>query len=135
MQDYPKEVIKNVEEKTAKEKREALLFGLPFVTILFIYPLLFGIYGKFIIGFKFLENWLSILSVIFSFNLIDLLIIDWLVFCAITPKFIIIPGTQGNPGYKDYHFHFDAFLRGCGYTVIGSIIYALIIELLGTTLI
>jgi len=45
-------------------------------------------------------------------SLTDLIILDWLIFCIITPAFIIIPGTQGARGYKDYQFHFIGFLKG-----------------------
>ena len=130
MQDYPKEITKDVEGKTSKEKKESLLYGLPFLLILALYPLCFGLYGKFIIHFNFWENWFVIFSLFFSFNLIDLLILDWLVFCFITPKFMIIPGTEGNPGYKNYWFHFIGFLKGCGFLLIGSIIFTSIIELI-----
>jgi len=108
-----------------------LFFGFPFIFILLLYPLLFGLYGRFIIGYSFLENWLAILLMVFSFNVIDLLILDWLLFCFITPKFMIIPGTEGNPGYKNYWFHFIGFLKGCGFSIIGSFIFALVIEGIG----
>ncbi len=130
MQDYPNEIIKNVEGKTTKEKRESLLFGFPFIFILLLYPALFGLYGKFIIHYSFWENWLSIFLIIFSFNVIDLLILDWLFFCFITPKFMIISGTEGNSGYKNYWFHFIGFLKGCVFSLIGSIVFTSIIELI-----
>ena len=41
-------------------------------------------------------------------NLWDLIVIDWLIFTAITPDFIIIPGTEGAKGYDDYWFHLKA---------------------------
>ena len=42
---------------------------------------------------------------LFIFNLYDLLILDWLIFVAIQPAFIILPGTEGLSGYKDYYSH------------------------------
>lgn len=131
MQDYPKEILKSVEEKTAKEKRESLLFGFPFISILLLYPVLLGFYGKFVVDNGFLVNWLTIFLLVFSFNVVDLLILDWLLFCFITPGFIIIPGTEGNPGYKNYWFHFHGFLKGCGFSIIGSFVISSVIEVLG----
>ena len=130
MQDYPKEITKDIEGKTSKEKKESLLFGIPFMLILFLYPLFFGLYGKFLLHFGYWENLDAVFLLYFSFNLIDLLIIDWLIFCFITPGFIIIPGTEGNPGYKNYWFHFIGFLKGCVISIAGSVIFTAIIEMI-----
>src|SRR5215471_10588119 len=52
------------------------------------------------------------LFVMFSvFNVVDLLVLDWLM-VAIGPSFLVLPGTQGSAGYKDYWFHFRGFLIG-----------------------
>jgi hypothetical protein len=52
------------------------------------------------------------LFVMFSvFNLVDLLVIDWPI-VAMGPGFIVLPGTEGLAGYKDYWFHFHGFLVG-----------------------
>jgi len=33
-------------------------------------------------------------------------VLDWLIFVTIQPDFVVIPGTEGLAGYKDYGFHF-----------------------------
>jgi hypothetical protein len=42
----------------------------------------------------------------------DLLILDWLIFVTIQPGFIVIPGTEGLAGYKDYWFHLKVSFLG-----------------------
>jgi hypothetical protein len=42
----------------------------------------------------------------------DLLILDWLIFVTIQPAFIVIPGTEGLAGYKDYFFHLRVSFLG-----------------------
>jgi len=37
--------------------------------------------------------------------LTDLLVLDWLLFCTIRPRFMVLPGTDGMPEYRDYAFH------------------------------
>ena len=72
------------------------------------------------------------------FNLFDLLIIDWLIVCLITPKFVIIPGTEGNKGYKDYQFHFIGFLKGIIITFTMSLVISGLISVIvhsGTSII
>jgi uncharacterized membrane protein YjjB (DUF3815 family) len=44
-------------------------------------------------------------------------------FCTLTPKFLIIPGTAGMAGYKDYMFHFRGFIIG---TILSAIIGAVL---------
>lgn len=41
-------------------------------------------------------------------NVIDVVIVDWLIFVAIQPDWVVLPGTSGLAGYDDYWFHFEA---------------------------
>jgi len=130
LQDYPQEIIEIVPPKTEKERQDVKLYGLPFLILLFIYPSAVGLAKKFSAGYSFLEIWFLIFSLMFSFNLFDLLIIDWLIFCTITPKYIVIPGSEGHPAYKNFRFHFIAFLKGTVFSFLGAIIFAGLIETL-----
>ena len=58
------------------------------------------------------------------FNLFDLIILDWLFFCTIQPRSMALPGTEGMAAYRDYRFHFIGFLKGLGFTAVGSLIIA-----------
>ncbi len=58
------------------------------------------------------------------FNLVDLVILDWLIFVTLQPKFTVLPGTEGLAGYKDYAFHFKAFLRGTVLCFLASLVIA-----------
>jgi hypothetical protein len=64
------------------------------------------------------------LIVLLTFNLIDLLVLDWLIFVKLQPKFVILPGTAGAAGYRDYGFHFHGFLKGTFGIVIFSLLFA-----------
>jgi len=61
--------------------------------------------------------------VMLAFNHFDWLVLDWLVFCTLTPGFVVLPGTEGMAGYKDYAMHFRGFLIGLGFALaaIGAI--------------
>jgi len=58
------------------------------------------------------------------FNLFDLLILDWLLFCTIQPRSMVLPGTEGMAAYRDYRFHFTGFLKGLGFTAVASLMIA-----------
>ena len=67
----------------------------------------------------------SILSLL-VFNLFDLIILDWLFFCSIQPRAMVLPGTEGMAGYRDYHFHFIGFLKGLGFSAVGGLLIAVL---------
>ena len=57
------------------------------------------------------------------FNLVDLLILDWPL-VAMRPSFVVLPGTEGLAGYKDYGFHFRGFLIGTVLVLVTSALIA-----------
>lgn len=70
-------------------------------------------------------DFLTAFLVLFVFNLFDLLIIDWLIFVLIQPAPIVLPGTEGMAGYRDYAFHFRGFLVGIVFSLVGALVLAL----------
>lgn len=60
------------------------------------------------------------------FNIFDLLVLDWLFFCTIQPRVMVLPGTEGMPGYRDYRFHFVGFLKGLGFCVAVGLVVAVV---------
>jgi hypothetical protein len=130
-QDYPPDIQDLVPPKTFKEKQISLIVGIPFLILLFTFPLISTWMVK---TQQTGESSFTLLAVhafgvAFVFNLVDLLVLDWLIFCLITPKFIVLPGSEGAKGYKDYWFHFRGFLIGTVFSailgvVIGAIIFS-----------
>ena len=69
--------------------------------------------------------------VMFSvFNVLDWLVLDWLIVVGLRPSFLILPGTQGMAGYRDYAFHFRGFLIGIPITLAASLVLAALVTLL-----
>ena len=103
----------------------SLILGVPFLILLFAIPtastLTLEAQGGGAVSFlQLLTNGVGIL---FIFNLVDWLLLDWLVFCTLTPRFVVIPGTEGAAGYKDYAFHFRGFLIGTAFSaLVGTVI-------------
>lgn len=128
LQDYPKEIIDAVPPKTKQEKKQGILFGIPFLLIFIGYPLYFG--WAFSVQHSYWVVFFNVWSIALFANAYDLIILDWLVICAITPKFVVIPGTEGNKGYKNYLFHFIGFLKGVVITFLISLMLSGILMLL-----
>ena len=132
LQDYPDEIQAVVPPKTDLEKRQSLIPGIPFLLLLFAVPFISTLVLKRQSGeiISFFPLFLNAFGVAFLFNLVDLLVLDWLLFCFITPGFLVIPGTEGMGEYKDYGFHFRAFLIGTVLSIAGGLIIAGIVPCL-----
>ena len=66
-------------------------------------------------------------GVLFIFNLVDLLILDWLIVCRFKPRWVILPGTEHIVIPKPYLHHFKGFLMGTvGLVIVGLAIAALL---------
>ena len=126
LHEYPKDIQKAsvLPEPTTENKKNAKLFGAIGSLVIFGALITFGLirfadsresYGKIL---------LYIFIIAMIWNIADLLIMDWLIICRITPKWVVIPGTEGCSGYKDYFFHFKGFLIGCVYTGIMSLLFS-----------
>jgi hypothetical protein len=63
-------------------------------------------------------------TVLLVFNVYDLLVLDWLFFCTIQPRPMVLPGTEGMAGYRAYRFHFVGFLKGLIFCSVGGLIVA-----------
>jgi hypothetical protein len=98
LQDYPEDIQQAVPPKTKEEERLSWIVGFPMLVLMLA------------------------AGVVFCFNLVDWLVLDWLVFCTLTPSFLVIPGTEGLAGYKDYGFHFRGFLVGTALSSVGGLI-------------
>jgi len=67
--------------------------------------------------------------IVFSiWTLFDLIIMDWLVFCTLTPKYLVFKGTENNKEYKNYKFHLRGILFGIPFSVIFSLILTLLVS-------
>lgn len=131
LQDYPEAIQSRVPPKTEAETRQSLIIGIPFLILLAAVPFLSTLAlkrsGEVIL---FLQLFLNAFGVAFIFNLVDLLILDWVLFCYFTPSFVVIPGTEGMAAYKDYGYHFRASLIGTVLSIIAGLVIAGIVTLL-----
>ena len=67
----------------------------------------------------FLTAFVHLFVMLSVFNVVDLLVLDWPL-VAIVPGFMVLPGTEGSAGYKDYWFHFRGFLIGTVLILVAS---------------
>ncbi len=132
LQDYPEEIQNQVPPKTENEKRQSLIVGIPFLIVVVAVPFISTLILKRQSGeeVSFLHLFLNAFGIVFIFNLVDLLLLDWLIFCTITPEFLVIPGTEGSEAYKDYGYHFRASITGTILSVVAGLVIAGIVTFL-----
>jgi hypothetical protein len=124
LHDYPPKIQEVVPKKTRTEKQLTYVFGVPFMLLLLLGSFFSTISLKENVEAQFWVSWLNAAGVMWIFNLVDWLILDWLIFCTLTPRFIVIPGSEGMAEYKDNGFHFRGFLHGTVYSILGGLIIA-----------
>ena len=127
--DYP-EVVKNkVAPQTRREKLTAALVGLPW----FIFVLWFPIFSTYALKAKLgneISFWIAFIhltTMMMLTNLGDVLILDWLIVSTITPKFVIIAGSEEGD-YKDFSYHYRGHAKATIIMIVLSLILAGIIR-------
>jgi hypothetical protein len=123
--DYPPDIQQKYGPMSPRSARlRPYIAGLFFIAVLII-PLL-GLYAlRLQVGnIPFTSAFVFSAAALLVFNIYDLLILDWLFFCTIQPRSMVLPGTEGMAGYRDYRFHFIGFLKGLGFCFAGSLIIA-----------
>ena len=110
--DYPDRVKSKVPPQTRREKLLAGITGLPWLLFVVGFPVLSTYLLKAKLGNE-ISFWLALLSLTLltvPACLGDVIILDWLVITKITPRFVVMPGTEAKD-YKDFSRHFRAHAK------------------------
>ncbi|MBK8900441.1 MAG: nitroreductase [Anaerolineaceae bacterium] len=127
--DAPPDIQEKFGPKSRKAKWQTILFGVPFMLILFggvvhsTRQLKQQMGGH--LPFK-MAFWHAY-GLLLYFWLFDLVIIDWLWLVTFKPSFALIPGTEGMAGYDNYSFHLKAALPALPGMAIPALIIAFFI--------
>jgi len=126
LQDYPPDIRAKHGPMSERSRRQRLPAGL-----LFLVVLLALVAGSFLrlreitggdVGF--LAAFVHLAAMFSLFNLLDWLVMDWLIMVRFQPRFIVLPGTEGMAGYRRYWFHFRGFLIGLPISLAASLLLA-----------
>jgi hypothetical protein len=124
----PKEVQKKctLPPMTKKNKTAAYIlyavFGIAFVAYLFY--MIVAAYGA-----KITSYWIIFFHYFIVINIVhlfDVIILDWLIICKITPKLLykVFPGTEDCQGYKEFGFNQMKHVNNFVGTVVGGLALA-----------
>ena len=123
--DYPPDIRERYGPMSARARRLRPYFAAAFFLAVLAIPILGLAALRNEIGpIAFLPAFVFGGIAVFVFNLFDLLVLDWLLFCTLQPRMMVLPGTEGMAGYRDYRFHFIGFLKGLGFCLFGGLLIA-----------
>jgi len=129
LQDYPKPIRDKVPPLSPSEKRERLVVAVLLLGVLFGGLALETIWLRGIPdGISFGAAYLNIFLFLAIFNLFDALVLDLLILTWLTPRFVILPGTEGMEYlFRDYRKQFADFLKGMVFCAVASLPFALLV--------
>jgi hypothetical protein len=121
--DAPKEVRAVAPPPTSADRRAKSILGVAFIAVLL------GVIAKALLALRnlsggaltFSDAFLVTFIIFETFNLVDLLIIDWLIVEWWRPSFITFPGAEGMNFFGGYGYHFRGFLIGTVMVLLGSL--------------
>ena len=129
LRDYPKPMRDKVPPLSVTEKRDRAV-----LVVLLLGVLLGGVllatlqlrrYPPALLSIG--AAYLSLFLMLAVFNLFDALVLDLLIITLITPKFVIIPGTEGMEYlFRDYRKQLVDFLKGFVFCAVASLPFAVL---------
>jgi len=126
LQDYPPDVQAKWGPISKKASRQHFVFAISFFGVL-IGAMVFDVIRlKLVLGTppSFLAIFASIVIVFALFNLVDAILIDWLILLVLWPGLGVLPGTEGMAGYKDVRRWTVNLLKGFALAPIAGILVA-----------
>lgn len=112
LSDYPTDVKAAVPPRTKKELQLGILISIPLLLVVVALPL----YSVWLVKqqsggiLTYRMAFTTLFGEYFLVSMFDLLVLDIWMFYTWTPKFLVLPGTEGMAGYKDYRPHVKAQL-------------------------
>lgn len=129
LSDYPEDVQAAVPPRTRRELVLGVALSVPMLIVAVGIPL----YSAWLVraqgggDLTYGTAFAIILGEYMLFNVFDLIVLDFGMFYLWTPKFLVLPGTDGMPGYKDWRPHLKAQLTtGSLIVVVVSAVLALV---------
>jgi hypothetical protein len=126
LQDYPPEVKAKWGPINEKAKRQHLVFAILFFGMMISAMVYDVIRLELVLGIppSFLAIFASIVIVFTLFNLVDAVIIDWLILLVLWPGLSVLPGTEGIAGYKDARRWTINLIKGFALAPIAGVLVA-----------
>jgi hypothetical protein len=134
LNDFPPDIKAKWGPMTARTKRQRLVAaGILLVALLTIVAASLATLPAFTTRqLTFACAFMYFVTMFGTFNVFDWLVLDYgLVYWQ--PRFVVLPGTEGMAGYRNYRFHFQGFLLGIPVVLLGSALAAGVLSIIRAT--
>ncbi|MFD8378495.1 hypothetical protein ACFV2X_08125 [Streptomyces sp. NPDC059679] len=107
LSDYPPAIQERYGEQSARGRRTAAAAGLLNLAVFIAVPVagVLDLRGRADGSLGFWPPFALGTVCFLALVLFDLVVLDWWLFCRVQPRFMVLPGTEGMPEYRDYAFH------------------------------
>lgn len=127
LNDYPPDIRARYGAMSDSTRKQANWITLPLLATLgLVVALGLGQLRSLSGELTFVETLIVSIVIFQMWNLLDLILLDWFLLMTLKPKFMILPGTEGMAGYRDYGFHFRKFLNGIVLTFVLALVVTVI---------
>jgi len=125
LNDYPPDIRAKVGPMGQETRKKANLASLHVLIILLsVIAVSLAQLRQFNGDLSFFSTFIVVLLILQVWTLLDLLVLDWFILMTLRPRFMVLPGTEGLAGYRDYGFHFQKFINGMLLTLVLSVVIA-----------
>jgi hypothetical protein len=131
LQDYPPDVKAKWGPISEKAKRQHFVFAISFFGVMIgamVYDVI-RLEEALNTPPSFLAIFSSLVIVFTLFNLVDAVIIDWLILLVLWPGLAVLPGTEGMAGYKDKRRWTINLIKGFALAPLAGILVAGVVYL------
>jgi hypothetical protein len=121
LRDYPPAIQERFGPMSPAAKRQGRVVAIPLFAILLGGPALSTWQLRRRGGdLAFVSAFTHAYALMALFNLVDLLIVDYLLLVRLRPSFAVLPGTVGMAAYNDVGFHLKGFGKGMAFGLVPS---------------
>ena len=122
LRDYPPAIQERFGPMSPAAKRQGRVVAIPLFAILLGGPALSTWRLRRRVGgeLAFASAFTHAYALMALFNLVDLLIVDYLLLVRLRPSFAVLPGTAGMAAYDDVGFHVKGFGKGMAFGLVPS---------------
>ena len=126
--DAPPDIKARIGPISERAKRQRTLFAIPFFGALGAILVVALVQLRMFAGgnLTFLPTFVMLYTMLMIFNLVDLLVIDWLIIETIRPKAFELPRLGELAGVRHYGFHLRGFVIGSVGLLLLSLIVAVV---------
>jgi hypothetical protein len=128
--DFPKEMQEATTPLSPSEKRNRLLWAIPLMLVMFVYPIFSALQYENVNGaFSFVDAYVFFFVAWMTWNMWDLVIIDWFLVVWWQPEFIALPEEIAHLNHlNNYKFHLIQSLKGCVLIAVLSLIVGFFVQ-------